>query len=140
MGTMSWPKIVRYRTLRAEKWEEYGFEAPVRIPDRSPVASSNVFFLEFGFTGETLYQRPSALVFPAPQVRSLLSAAVDYDTNLEDEQNMLTFQIRTVTAVPKNGGLLILSPNGFHFPQTCYPRMAERPHVADVTDVSESSP
>merc|ERR1719420_965140 len=78
-----WPKLVRYNTLRESKYEEYGFKAWVRIPDRPPPNSLNVFFFEFGYTSSILFDRRAALVMRAPKVKSLLNAAVDYETNVE---------------------------------------------------------
>merc|ERR1711871_235146 len=71
-----WPEHVRYRTLRESKFETYGFMAWVRIPDRSPPNSMNAFFFEFGYTAPVMINRRTALVIPAPKVKSLLNAAV----------------------------------------------------------------
>jgi hypothetical protein len=122
-----WPKLARYNTLRADEYQEFGFQAMVRIPDRPPPASMNVFFFEFGYTSHILLNRRTALVIEAPKVKSLLNADVEYETNVELDQNMITLQIETASNIPEGGGFLIKSPDEFIFSRSCRPMPADPP-------------
>merc|ERR1719160_1046755 len=87
----------------------------------------NVFYFEFGYDHNILQYRQTALVIPAPKVKSLLNADVDYETNVEMDQNMVTLQIETASMLRPPAGILIKSPPGFGFSRLCRPMPAPPP-------------
>eukprot|EP00746_Dinoflagellata_sp_MGD_P007253 gnl/MRDRNA2_/MRDRNA2_114325_c0_seq1.p1 gnl/MRDRNA2_/MRDRNA2_114325_c0~~gnl/MRDRNA2_/MRDRNA2_114325_c0_seq1.p1 ORF type:complete len:3111 (-),score=557.15 gnl/MRDRNA2_/MRDRNA2_114325_c0_seq1:74-8965(-) len=119
------PKIMNYNQL---VWAEltfkagvqYGFRTSIIVPDEAPAKSSNAFFMEIGYTGDSLNSRMQSAVFTAPPVQKLINCNVDYLTNVAefgalpdaeespDKQNWLMFQLETVTDLKKNDGLVIV--------------------------------
>lgn len=91
--------------------ETYMFSAPVRVPHRSPTASSHAFFLQFG--------EVAAAALDAPLVRALKNAAVDYTSTVLAKENVLQFQVETVTDIPAEGGIAIVAAAGFTFEASC---------------------
>ncbi|CAE8736426.1 unnamed protein product, partial [Polarella glacialis] len=99
--------------------ETYGFEAFIRVPDRTPTASLNEFLFEFGYDGDSLATRYAASSVPAIPVRALINARLEYTTNVESKVNDLIFQLETITAVPSGGAISMVGPPGFELPEVC---------------------
>ncbi|CAD7968709.1 unnamed protein product [Amoebophrya sp. A120] len=93
--------------------KHYGFKVPVQVPNYAPHGSMANFTVEFGYDGTTLATRPFGGVIPAPKIRALTSASVGYSTNVANRENRLSFTIGTVTQLPQNGGLVLISPTGY---------------------------
>jgi hypothetical protein len=87
----------------------YTFSAPVRVPHRSPTSSSHTFFLQFG--------EVAAAAMDAPLVRALKNAAVDYTSTVLAKENLLQFQVETVTDIPAEGGIAIVAATGPRLPR-----------------------
>eukprot|EP00439_Symbiodinium_sp_Y106_P039388 s2056_g4.t2 len=103
-----------------DRTQTYGLVARIRVPDGTPLASSNVFLLEFGYDATTAAGRRAAASAPAPQVRALVNFHVDYfRTSLAGQQNVLTVQFQSITALPVGGSLLLDSPAGFAVEESC---------------------
>lgn len=103
--------------------QTYGFAAKVRVPDRSPTKSSNAFFLEFGYQEATTSgsERPLSTRVDGPAVRALRNVFVDYSSNVHSQVSIMRFTVELITFVPNAGGLRILVPTGFAFPESCVP-------------------
>jgi len=123
----------------------YGFEAYIRVPNRSPTASVNEFIVEFGYTEGAIEGRFAAGTVPVKQVRSLVNAAVDYSTNVEGKANLLIFEIQTVTEVPTGGIIRIVGPPNFLIDLTCtllpaYPPRGSPYELAAIAHLSQDLP
>jgi hypothetical protein len=91
--------------------ETYQFSAPVRVPRKTPTASSHVFFLQFG--------EVAAAALDAPLVRALKNVDVDYTSTVVAKENLLQFRVETVTSIPAEGGIAIVAAAGFSFETSC---------------------
>jgi hypothetical protein len=113
---------------------QYAFSAYIRVPDLSPAASVNDFIVEFGHTSDIIDEmllnqdRVAAEVLPAPPVRALASAKIDYLNNVQSKDNLISFQVEVITPIPHMGGLRIAGPAGYIFDAECtvLPGSAER--------------
>ena len=81
-----------------------GFIVDLKIPDKTPTDSPSTFLFEWGHDGSTLASRPMAQVLPAPFVKALTNAKVDYATNVAGREHLLTFQINIRSELPTGGG------------------------------------
>ncbi|KAF4753675.1 hypothetical protein FOZ63_016431, partial [Perkinsus olseni] len=103
----------------------YGFAAKGRIPDVSPTASTNAFFIEIGYTARQITERYASLVIPAPLVSSLIDCSVSYLSAKEGYiANLLVFSFHIVTPLTAGDGLIIKGDDnikGFTFQQVCNP-------------------
>jgi hypothetical protein len=72
-----------WNSVTLKKGKKYGFVSQVTVPNKSPTASSNSFFIEFGYKESTIEKRFMAAVIPAHPVKSLINCAVSYMTNRE---------------------------------------------------------
>ncbi|CAD7936810.1 unnamed protein product [Amoebophrya sp. A120] len=93
--------------------EFYSFTCNVLVPMYGPTMSPAYYYVEIGYDGATLAERPFGGVVPFVGVSSLVNAVVDYSTNVAGKESVLTFEIQTVTPVPQGGGLEIVGPVGF---------------------------
>ena len=75
---------------------QYGVDLVSRIPNSSPTASSNMFYLEFGYDG----QRSYSYVQDAERVQSIANFAVDYSNNIAEQETFLTFSFEIVAQAP----------------------------------------
>lgn len=97
----------------------YGFAIPIKVPDISPKTTSNAFFLEMGYESDSAGGRVAAINLPAPAVRALQNAKVDYTTNIQAKENYLQFRIETVTKIDAGGGFEIAAPAGYKIANPC---------------------
>jgi len=97
----------------------YGFQAKIKVPDFSPVVSSNAFFVEMGWNKGIIDERMMAAVIPAKAVKTLTDCAVSYASNLEAyTSNRMEFRFKSVTPLYENEGVVIkgdVNTMGFTF-------------------------
>jgi hypothetical protein len=91
--------------------EVYGLAIPVKVPASTPTASANTFFFQFGTV--------AAAAVDAPKVQALKNSKVDYSSSVQAKENLLQFEVETVSDIPVNGGLVILAARGFIFESVC---------------------
>jgi len=103
---------------------KYGFVAKIRVPMLPPTASANQFSIEFGYSETEHGGRLEAGVVEAPLVRRVINGKVDYTTSIMGQQAEITFSMRTVTKIPRAGGLVIVGPPNFLFDALCQPKPA----------------
>lgn len=103
---------------------KYGFVAKIRVPMLPPTASANFFSIEFGYSESEHSGRLEAGVVQAPLVRRVINGKVDYTTSIMGQQAEITFSMRTVTQVPRAGGIVIVGPPNFLFEALCQPKPA----------------
>jgi hypothetical protein len=101
----------------------YGFTAKARIPDQTPVNSSNAFTLELGYLGNDVSIRVASAVVPAARVRAIVNARVIALSNRAGYgNNWLEFNFELITPIPPSGGLIIQGDEytrNFIFPPNC---------------------
>jgi hypothetical protein len=122
-NVLLWPTTALYQSRLTTT---YSFDAAIRVPDVSPSSTVNDFIFEFGYNATTEQGRASAASVAAPPVRALLNAALDYESNLAEEDTMLIFQIETITDITAGGQLTITGPEGFVFDDVCSPEAAPK--------------
>jgi len=120
-NVLLWPTPALYQSRATTT---YSFDATIRVPDKFPTSTVNDFIFEFGYNSTTLEGRVSAASVAAPPVRALRNAALDYESNLAEEDTVLIFQIQTTTDIPAGGRLTITGPEGFEFDKVCRPEAA----------------
>jgi hypothetical protein len=118
-NVMVWPQ------LQFTNDQTYGFMAKMKVPDFSPVTSSDSFFVEFGYNKEAIADRMMAGVLPAPNVRSFTNCAVSYASNLQGYlNNLIEFSFEMQTVLWENEGIVIKGDaNTRNFAITCPPKM-----------------
>merc|ERR1719235_1683279 len=94
---------------------KYGMTAKIRVPVRSPTASSNLFTIEFGYDQDEIEDRLEAGAAEANMVQKLINGAVDYLTNIAGQNNTIYFSIQTISKIEFTGGLVIIGPPNFSF-------------------------
>jgi hypothetical protein len=106
---------------------EYGFSFEIKVPNHSPVTSSNSFFLEIGFKSVAIADRFMATMIEASPVAALTNCEVNYASNLVGyQQNYIEFSINIITALSQNDGIVIKGDSktqGFTF--TCGPVLVD---------------
>jgi hypothetical protein len=102
----------------------YGFVTQILVPGVAPTGSANQFSIEFGYTGEEDVDRIEAGVADAPLVQRLINGGVTAINSIVGSSTVMTFSVRTVTAIPTAGGLVIVGPPGFTFEPLCHPKQA----------------
>ncbi|CAD7936806.1 unnamed protein product [Amoebophrya sp. A120] len=107
--------------------ERYGIRTKITVPNFTSVDSLNRFTIEFGYDELTADRRYAAGSYPAPIVRKLLNANVDYDTSLKASANRIHFSLQTITDIERGGGLVITGPSGFLFAAACLPVAVDPP-------------
>jgi hypothetical protein len=100
----------------------YGFQARIRVPEIAPTRSANQFSIEFGYSGQIAADRDEAGVFPAPLVKRLINGMLSYTTNIEARDAEIIFGFRTITHIPRAGGILIRGPPNYVFQPICQPK------------------
>lgn len=110
----------------------YGIGAYARVPTYSPSSARNIFSFEIGYDSTQLDDRLGAAQIPAPLVRALTDAEVEYTTNVKAKENRVQFTVQIVTAIPPGGGIEIHAPEDFFFSNPC--------ELIPVTDPSASPP
>eukprot|EP00928_Gymnodinium_smaydae_P087582 TRINITY_DN7182_c0_g2_i1.p1 TRINITY_DN7182_c0_g2~~TRINITY_DN7182_c0_g2_i1.p1 ORF type:complete len:1549 (+),score=405.83 TRINITY_DN7182_c0_g2_i1:4012-8658(+) len=97
----------------------YSFAAPIKVPSFVPTTETNAFFLEFGYSEGDTSSRLGAASIPAPPVRALRNAKVDYTTNIVGKENKVEILLETVTEIPQGGGIEVIAPTGFVVQPDC---------------------
>ncbi|CAK0793701.1 unnamed protein product [Prorocentrum cordatum] len=115
-NVLLWPTPVMYES---RAFAMYSFQATLQVPDASPTGTVNDFIFEFGYDATTVDGRVSAAAVPAPLVRSLANAVLDYESNVAGAQTKLIFQIQTITDILMGGNLTITGPAGFQLFTGC---------------------
>lgn len=103
---------------------KYGFIAKIRVPLLAPTASANQFSIEFGYSESENSGRLEAGVVPAPLVKRVIGGGIGYTTSIVGERAEITFSMRTVTHIPRAGGIVIVGPPNFKFDDKCQPKPA----------------
>eukprot|EP00931_Biecheleriopsis_adriatica_P048306 TRINITY_DN27909_c0_g1_i1.p1 TRINITY_DN27909_c0_g1~~TRINITY_DN27909_c0_g1_i1.p1 ORF type:complete len:3513 (-),score=559.98 TRINITY_DN27909_c0_g1_i1:29-9340(-) len=86
----------------------YGFMVRLRIPDRPPTRSSNVFYLEMGYDPRGLnLDRMQAVMLPAPKLRVIHRVSVFSLCNVASfADNVMEFHLTIPTPLGINSGFL----------------------------------
>lgn len=108
------------------RFESYGFQINMRVPERPPTRFSNYFFVEVGYTGdEELYRLQAGRAIP-PALRVIFNAYVFSLCNIKDySANTLEFYLTTVSEVGINGGFVIHGDSNTEYTQIhCDPTQA----------------
>eukprot|EP00397_Hematodinium_sp_SG-2012_P000062 GEMP01000062.1.p1 GENE.GEMP01000062.1~~GEMP01000062.1.p1 ORF type:complete len:1949 (+),score=351.84 GEMP01000062.1:86-5932(+) len=98
----------------------YVLTANVAIPDENVRGSTNAIFVEFGYDGSSLTERKyGSVVLPTKagtsdilSIQSIIGAKVDYSTNTQSKENLLSFSFRTSTALDASGVIKVTFPTG----------------------------
>jgi len=114
LNKLEWHAVGNFRANT-----RYGFAAKILVPDRPNTASINAFYIQCGFQGSSLVNRPLSAVCQAPTVAALVDAAVGYTSSIAGAANRLSFRVRTTTAIRSSGALVIQGPPGFASSPLC---------------------
>jgi hypothetical protein len=110
----------------------YGFQAKIRVPVIAPARSANQFSIEFGYSGQIFEERDEAGVYEADLVKRLINGRLSYASNVAGRNTKIMFEFRTVTDIPRAGGIFIRGPKNFIFDRICQakaePGYPEFPH------------
>ncbi|CAD7959922.1 unnamed protein product [Amoebophrya sp. A25] len=107
--------------------KKYGIKTKIKVPNFTMVDSLNRFTIEFGYDELDPAKRFAAGSYPAPIVRKLLNANVNYETSLRGAVNKIFFSLQTITDIQRGGGLVITGPSGFIFAAACLPVAVDPP-------------
>eukprot|EP00929_Paragymnodinium_shiwhaense_P012881 TRINITY_DN120761_c0_g1_i1.p1 TRINITY_DN120761_c0_g1~~TRINITY_DN120761_c0_g1_i1.p1 ORF type:complete len:3438 (+),score=820.13 TRINITY_DN120761_c0_g1_i1:922-10314(+) len=109
--------VLRYGTV-------YGFQARMHVPDRPPTRSTNAFYFELGYDGDDLEERRQAGILPPPMIKAVYEASVfSLCTGMAYRENSVEFHLRTVTALGRNEGFVIMGDAAtFLTLIECFPR------------------
>eukprot|EP00929_Paragymnodinium_shiwhaense_P041335 TRINITY_DN21478_c0_g1_i1.p1 TRINITY_DN21478_c0_g1~~TRINITY_DN21478_c0_g1_i1.p1 ORF type:complete len:3380 (+),score=785.72 TRINITY_DN21478_c0_g1_i1:132-10271(+) len=114
---------------------KYYFVAMIRVPSISPTTESDMFFFELGYnasyTGNST-GRSGAVAIPAPPVRSLKNAMIDFSTNIQGKENQVEFIVEVVTAIPQYGGMEIIAPADYLVAADCATVRVRDPDLQEV--------
>lgn len=100
----------------------YGFLCKIQVPPLGPTASGNIFTIEFGYNELLDADRIEGGVFHAPLPQRIIYGEVTYTSNIMAQPNDLMFRMRTVTHIPRGGGIVITGPRNFVFDADCQPK------------------
>lgn len=99
--------------------EKYGFTSKLFIPALPTSSVTAAFFLEFGWDGSKLLDRPLAYALPLPHVRAIVNFTIGYQSNVVGLRHLLSVALETTTDVPIHGEVRVTAPVGFVFEESC---------------------
>lgn len=101
----------------------YGFLCKIQVPPLGPTASGNIFAIEFGYNELYHAERMEGGTVAAPLPQRIINGEVSYTSNIKAvNDNDLMFRMRTVSHIPRGGGLVITGPRNFIFDEHCQPK------------------
>jgi hypothetical protein len=98
----------------------YGFQVSIQVPDTTVLTSINGFYAGFFFPNSTCFAAGvaqtaeiNAVLNSRWEVKALINAKVDYETNVEGRANNLIYTLETTNLIPPGGYIEIVGPPGF---------------------------
>lgn len=96
-----------FTNIVMRRFENYGFQINMRVPERPPTRFANYFYVEVGFTGSETITRLAAGKADPPSLRVIYNAYIFSLCNIADyRENTFEFHMNTRNEVGLTGGFV----------------------------------